>query len=63
MAELSDAVLGLIIAAIVSILTLTIKNLHGSQCWSKEVCCSCAPAVAPPVATATAVIATTETSI
>ena len=61
MAELSDAVLGLIIAAIVSILSLTIKNLHGSQCWSKEVCCSCAPLV--PVATATAVIATTETSI
>ena len=61
MAELSDAVLGLIIAAIVSIITLTIKNLHGSQCWSKEVCCSCAPLV--PVATATAVIATTETSI
>ena len=60
MAELSDAVLGLIIAAIVSILSLTIKNLHGSQCWSKEVCCSCAP-VAVPVATA--VIATTETSI
>jgi len=57
MAELSDAVLGLIIAAIVSILSLTIKNLHGSQCWSKEVCCSCAPA-APA---ATAVIA--ETSI
>ena len=28
MAELSDAVLGLIIAAIVSILSLTIKNLH-----------------------------------
>ncbi len=59
MAELSDAVLGLIIAAIVSILTLTIKHLHGSQCWSKEVCCSCAP-LAPPVAPATAVIASTE---
>ena len=59
MAELSDAVLGLIIAAIVSILSLTIKNLHGSQCWSKEVCCSCAP-VAVPVATATAIIASTE---
>ncbi len=59
MAELSDAVLGLIIAATVSILTLTIKHLHGSQCWSKEVCCSCAP-LAPPVAPATAVIASTE---
>ena len=59
MAELSDAVLGLIIAAIVSILSLTIKHLHGSQCWSKEVCCSCAP-IAPPVAPATAVIAATE---
>ena len=60
MPELSDAVLGLIIAATVSILTLTIKHLAGSQCWSKEVCCSCAPAVAPPVATATAIIASTE---
>ena len=59
MAELSDAVLGLIIAAIVSILSLTIKHLHGSQCWSKEVCCSCA-SIAPPVAPATAVIAATE---
>ena len=59
MAELSDAVLGLIIAAIVSILSLTIKHLHGSQCWSKEVCCSCAPAVAVP-APATTVIAATE---
>ena len=58
MAELSNAVLGLIIAAIVSILTLTIKNLHGSQCWSKEVCCSCAPVAVP--APATAVIASTE---
>ncbi len=56
MAELSDAVLGLIIAAIVSILSLTIKHLAGSQCWSKEVCCSCAPAAVP----ATAVIAATE---
>ena len=59
MAELSDAVLGLIIAAIVSILSLTIKNLHGSQCWSKEVCCSCAP-LAPPLAPPVAVIASTE---
>ena len=57
MAELSDAILGLIIAAIVSILTLTIKHLHGSTCWSRDVCCSCAPAVPD----ATAVIA--ETSI
>ncbi len=59
MPELSDAVLGLIIAATVSILTLTIKHLAGSQCWSKEVCCSCAP-IAPPVAPATAIIASTE---
>ena len=58
MAELSDAVLGLIIAAIVSILTLTIKNLHGSKCWSKEACCSCADVpVAVPVAS---VIVSTE---
>ncbi len=59
MAELSDAILGLIIAAIVSILTLTIKHLHGSTCWSRDVCCACAPAVPAPAATA--VIA--ETSI
>ena len=59
MAELSDAVLGLIIAAIVSILSLTIKHLHGSQCWSKEVCCSCAPDV-PAAPSATVVIAATE---
>jgi hypothetical protein len=51
MAELSDAILGLIIAAIVSILTLTIKSIHGSKCWSKEVCCEC-----PTAAGATAVV-------
>ena len=61
MAELSDAVLGLIIAAIVSILSLTIKNLHGSKCWSKEVCCSCAEIpVAVPVAPVAPVIVSTE---
>ena len=59
MAELSDAILGLIIAAIVSILTLTIKHLHGSTCWSRDVCCSCAPAVPAPDP-ATVVIAATE---
>jgi hypothetical protein len=59
MAELSDAVLGLIIAAIVSILTLTIKNLHGSKCWSKEVCCSCADIPVPvPVAVAPVIVST-----
>jgi hypothetical protein len=61
MAELSDAVLGLIIAAIVSILTLTIKNLHGSKCWSKDVCCSCADIpVAVPVPVHVPVIVSTE---
>tara|TARA_R110000868_G_scaffold8775_1_gene44954 strand:+ start:678 stop:860 length:183 start_codon:yes stop_codon:yes gene_type:complete len=58
MAELSDAVLGLIIAAIVSILTLTIKNLHGSKCWSKEACCSCAPDVPVAVPVASVIVST-----
>ena len=41
MVEVSDAVIGLIIAAIVSILTLTIKNVHDSKCWTKNECFSC----------------------
>jgi hypothetical protein len=60
MAELSDAILGLIIASIVSILTLTIKNLHGSKCWSKDACCSCAPEIPVAVPVATSVIVSTE---
>jgi hypothetical protein len=61
MAELSDAILGLIIAAIVSILTLTIKNIHGSKCWSRDVCCECPTGAAPAAVPAgTAAISTTE---
>ena len=41
MVEVSEAVIALIIAGIISILTLTIKALHGSQCWTREACCSC----------------------
>jgi hypothetical protein len=58
MAELSDAILGLIIASIVSILTLTIKNLHGSKCWSKDACCSCAPDIPVPVPVASVIVST-----
>ena len=39
--SLNDAIIGLIIAAIVSILTLTIKNVHDSKCWTKNECFSC----------------------
>jgi len=39
--ELTDAVIGLIIAAIVSIVSLTIKSLHGSSCWTRDACCIC----------------------
>ena len=41
MAEINEAVVALIIAGIISILTLTIKALHGSQCWTRDACCSC----------------------
>ena len=58
MAELSDAVLGLVSLLLLSYIfyrLVTIKHLHGSQCWSIDACYSCAP-----VAPATAIIATTE---
>ena len=41
MVEVSEAVIALIIAGIVSILSLTIKHLAGSRCWTREACCSC----------------------
>ncbi len=41
MAEINEAIIALIIAGIISILTLTIKALHGSQCWTRDACCSC----------------------
>ena len=41
MVEVSEAVIALIIAGIVSILSLTIKHLSGSTCWTRDACCSC----------------------